>query len=98
MIQEILKYKETLNNLSKEIEESPIKTKYIFETLQMTSPTFYRKLKSNSFTPDELLQIARIIKPDEYLDYMIKQSQQDYKEGRVTSHSDVMKILREKYL
>jgi len=66
MVQEILKYKSITNQIEKLISESPLKVNYIIEKSGIPSATFYRKLKQNDFSPDEILTIFSTIKPEEY--------------------------------
>ena len=65
MIQEIITYKNILNSLEDLINKSALKKSYIIEASGIPSPTFYRKLKSLSFTADETLKIVRILNPEE---------------------------------
>lgn len=65
MIQEVIRYKSILENLPELIEKSPFKKGYIINKVGISAPTFYRKLKSGSFTADETLKILRLINPEE---------------------------------
>lgn len=69
MIQEIIAYKNIVENIESLIDKSTYKRNYIIEKVGISSPTFYRKLKSHSFTPDEMLSIAKILSPEENLKY-----------------------------
>ncbi len=99
MIQEILEYKNILGSLSALIDKSPYKKGYIIEQTGITAPTFYRKLKSLSFTPDEALNIIRIITPKEAflhdLKESIKRGKEDYKKGRVHERNEVYEEIKE---
>lgn len=103
MIQEILTYQKLVNGIDELMNKSPFKKNYIIEQVGIPGPTFYRKLKSQSFTPEEMLSIAKILSPEEYfmmeLKAEIEQGKLDYIEGRFIKHEDVlkeMKIRREK--
>lgn len=95
MIQDIINYKNMLLNLNSLIEQSPFKKGYIIEKTGISAPTFYRKLKNHSFTPDEAMNIAKIISPEETYLYELKQSlnraEEDIKEGRLFTRDEVIK-------
>ncbi len=102
MIQEIIKYNEILENIPTFINESPYKKNYIIEKIGMKSATFYRKMKNLEFSPTEMMNIAKIIRPEEYSLYELKKSimeaKNDYKEGRVRDHKDVMEEIKKEFL
>ena len=93
MIQEIYNYKSILNSLERMIEQSPFKKGYIISEIGISAPTFYRKLKSLSFTPDETLRIVRLINAEEAnlfdLKQSIKRGKSDFKSGKIYSRKDV---------
>lgn len=98
MIQEIIAYKNILSGIEGLLEKSPFKKNYIIEQIGIPAPTFYRKLKSLSFTPDEVLKIITVVKPQEALLYEIEKAEDDYRNGRVQEHKEYMTELRKKYL
>ncbi|AZZ57804.1 hypothetical protein [Riemerella anatipestifer] len=98
MIQEVIAYKNVLNGIESLLDNSPFKKNYIIEQVGIPAPTFYRKLKALSFTPDEVLKILTLVKPQEALLYEIEMAENDYKNGRVREHKEYMKELRKKYL
>jgi hypothetical protein len=65
MIQEILAYKKIVDGIKDLLDKSPLKKHFIIEKVGVSSPTFYRKLKTKTFTPDELLSIAKLLFPEE---------------------------------
>lgn len=95
MIQEIINYQNIVNSIDDLINKSPFKKNYIIEQIGIPGPTFYRKLKTLSFTSDEMLQIAKILSPEENylieLKESIKAGKQDYKDGRFSSHEEAVK-------
>ncbi|MBC5839775.1 hypothetical protein [Flavobacterium muglaense] len=100
MIQEILTYQKLVNGIDELMNKSPFKKNYIIEQVGIPGPTFYRKLKSQSFTPEEMLSIAKILSPEEYfmmeLKAEIEEARLDYKEGRVYKHADILLELKNK--
>ena len=66
MIQEIINFKRIGEELAERIAQSPYKKEYIIQQTNNSPATFYRKLKNRSFSPDELLNLAKILVPKEY--------------------------------
>ncbi len=102
MIQEIIAYKNILENIEGLIEKSAYKKNYIIEKVGIPSPTFYRKLKTRTFTPDEVLSIAKILSPEEnfMLDLKadIEQGKLDLKNGDFITHEEMLAELKSKGL
>ena len=73
MIQEILNYKRIGEELAEKIAQSPYKKEYIIRQTNNSAATFYRKLKNKSFSPDELLGLAKILVPEEYYRWEFEQ-------------------------
>lgn len=94
MIQEIITYKNIVSNLENLMDKSPYKKNYIIEKAGISSPTFYRKLKTQTFTPDEMLSIAKIISPEENfrmeLKADIEQAKREYQEGKYFTHEEML--------
>ena len=99
MIQQVIEYKNILSSLGELIDKSPYKKGYIIEKIGITAPTFYRKLKSLSFTPDEALSIIRLITPEEaYLHDLkesIKRGKADFKNGNTHDRSEVVSEIKD---
>lgn len=102
MIQEIIAYKNIVNNIEDLMTKSPFKKSYIIERVGIPSPTFYRKLKSQTFTPDEVLSIAKILSPEENfrleLKAEIEQGKLDLENGDFITHEEMLEELRSKKL
>lgn len=102
MIQEIIAYKNIVDNIESLMDKSPYKKNYIIEKVGISSPTFYRKLKTQSFTPDEVLSIAKILSPEEnfMLDLKadIEQGKLDLKNGDFITHEEMLAELKSKNL
>mgnify|MGYP003584670594 CR=1 FL=1 len=102
MIAEIITYKNIVNNLETLMNDSPYKKNYIIEKVGIPSPTFYRKLKTQTFTPDEMLSIAKILSPEE--NYMlelkadIEQGKRDFENGDYITHEEMLAQLKSKKL
>ncbi|KAF2507639.1 hypothetical protein EYY60_16940 [Flavobacterium zhairuonense] len=102
MIQEIIAYKNIVNDIEELMTKSPFKKNYIIEQIGIPSPTFYRKLKTQTFTPDEMLSIAKILSPEE--NYMlelkaeIEQGKLDIKNGDYITHEEMLAKLKRRNL
>jgi hypothetical protein len=100
MIQEILTYKKIVHEIDDLIKKSPYKKNYIIKQVGIPGPTFYRKLKTNSFTVDEILSIAKILSPEEFfimeLTAELNKARLDVEEGRIMKHEDMMVELKNK--
>ena len=90
MIREILEYKKIGESLAERIAKSEYKKEYIVKQSGNSSATFYRKLKNNLFTPDELLKLAKILVPEEYYRY---QFEKELEEARRQKPQDLPKRL-----
>jgi len=101
MLAEIIKYKSILNSIGDLIANSPFKMEYIIRETEIPPSTFYRKMKNATFTPDEIMKIAKILRPEEVylfeLKESIKDAKEDYKAGRVTTHKDVIEEIKKDF-
>ena len=102
MIREIITYKNIVCNLEDLMNNSPFKKNYIIEKVGIPSPTFYRKLKTQTFTPDEMLSIAKVLSPEENfrleLKAEIEQGKLDFENGDYITHEEMLEELRSKKL
>ena len=102
MIQQILEYQKILTSIDDVLSKSAYKKSYIIEKIGIPAPTFYRKLKTYSFTVAEMLSIAKIIAPEEAYLYELKESirkgKEDIKKGKVHKHEDVIAEIKQELL
>lgn len=98
MINTVLKYKEYTNELPDLISKSDYKTQYFLRILGMPQATYYRKLRENAFSVDEIETITNALYPEEALLSALEKSQKDREEGRTIPHEEVMKSLRKEFL
>lgn len=100
MIQEVIAYKNIVDNIEDLMDKSPYKKNYIIEKVGIPSPTFYRKLKSRTFTADEVLSIAKILSPEEnfrlQLKAEIENAKREYDEGNFMTHEQMLLELKRK--
>lgn len=100
MIQEILVYMKVVNEIYELIDKSTYKKNCIMDKVGISRSTFYRKLTTKSFTLDEILEIAKIICPDEF--YMleliteIEKGKNDFDAGRIITHNEMIQKIKER--
>lgn len=92
MITELLETRKIVANFDKTITESPYKTEYISEKANIPLATFYRKLRENKFTLDEVIKIVEIIQPEQYefemLSKKIALAEEQFRNGQFIEHKD----------
>lgn len=98
MLQIVSKYVDYVQNIKEYIDNSPYKTSFIYKSLEMSKQNFYRKMRMQNFTPNEVLKISKILFPSEALLMELEKSNADKKAGRVVEHSEAMAMLRKKHL
>jgi hypothetical protein len=98
MLQIVSKYVTFISQLKEYIDNSPYKTSFIYDTLKMSKQVFYRKLRGQTFTPNEVFAISKMLFPSEALLMELEKSNADKKAGRVVEHSEAMAMLRKKHL
>lgn len=97
MIQLVDEYDKYVSNIPVLVSKSYYKAEYFIHNLNLKNATYYRKLKENSFTPQEIKKITELLFPEEVLLQKLQKSEEDIQSGRVFEHEDVMTKLRSKY-
>jgi hypothetical protein len=69
MVHEILNFLKIQNELENLIKNSHYKKRNIIELCGFNVQTFNKKLKNKSFTPNELLRLAKYLTPEEFYKY-----------------------------
>ena len=95
IVQEIKKYRNTIPD---RVKNSDYKTQYFTKLLGLKEPTYYRKLKDNSFTIEEIELLTKALYPKETLLLELESAEQDYENGNVIEHSELNKQLRKEFL
>ena len=92
MILELLETKRIVSNFDKMILNSPYKTEYISKMANIPLPSFYRKLRENKFSLDEIIKIVEIIEPETYeyemLSKKIAIAEEQFKNGQFIEEKD----------
>lgn len=100
MIQLVLKYQEYIENLRGYIDESPYKSSFFLKELNLSKPTFYRKLREQTFTVDEVSKLTKLLFPkeaykQEFLE-SIKEGKEDVVLGNIKTSKEIRQSMREK--
>ena len=100
MIQLVLKYQDYIENIKDYIDNSPYKSSYFLKELQLSKPTFYRKLREKTFTVKEITILTKLLFPKEAykqeLLTSIAQGREDIKNGNTMTSEEVRKAMRKK--
>lgn len=98
MIELVQKYNKYRKELPSKISNSYYKPEYFMKLLDLKSSTYYRKLRENAFTTQEVELLTIALYQNGTIEGLIKKSEKDYQEGRIYTHSEAMKLLRDKHL
>ena len=102
MIQVVEEYQNYLKTIPELIAKTDYKATFFIKLLGLKRPTYYRKLRDNTFTIHEVELLTKALFPKETYLREIKadlvKSRQDIKEGRVMEHNEAMKAIRRDYL
>ncbi|MCV9927648.1 hypothetical protein OIU83_08305 [Flavobacterium sp. LS1R49] len=97
MIEIVENYENYINNLPDLIGKSYYKAEFFMQKLGLKHATYYRKLKSKSFTNQEVKLLTTLLFPQEILMLELQKSEEDIKAGRTINFEDFKEKLRTKY-
>ena len=102
MIQVVKNYKKLVLDLPVLIANADYKASYFIKLLNLKRPTYYRKLKENSFNIHEVEILTKALYPREaFLDEIklsVADAKEEVKNGDVMDHQTVMERFEKKYL
>lgn len=98
MIELVQEYNKYTKGLPSKISNSYYKPEFFMKLLELKSSTYYRKLRENAFTSEEVELITMALYQDDTIVGLVKKSEKDYKEGKTYTHKEAMKYLRERHL
>ncbi len=98
MINIVNEFKQYANDIPNKISQSYYKSEFFAKELGLKMPTYYRRLRENNFTIDEISKITEILYPEEFIMMKLQQSENDYKEGKTKTSAEVRKLIRQKAL
>lgn len=100
MIHLVDEYSDYIDNLQKHIKNSPFKTSFFLEKLEIPKASFYRKLREKTFTVGEVQRITHILFPKEsYKEELLKSLEQgraDIDNEKLISSKDMRSAMRKK--
>ncbi len=100
MIEIVENFKNYSLNIKNHIKKSDYKMIHFVKKLELSEPTFYRKIKENTFTINEIVILTKILFPEEYYKYQLKLSIdkgiEDFKNNRVVDAREMIKEERNK--
>ena len=95
MLYEIYQYQKIIDSLEERINKSKFKKAYLIEVLGISKATFYNKIRNKSFSTSELIQLGKLLAPEEAQALEIKtalqRSEADFEAGNVQDHTTVMR-------
>ncbi|HEY1194980.1 hypothetical protein [Flavobacterium sp.] len=97
MLEIVQNYENYINSIPELIGKSYYKAEFFMQKLGLKHATYYRKLKSKSFTPQEVKLITSLLFPEEILMQELQKSEEDIKAGRTIDFADFKQKLRAKY-
>jgi len=91
-IEVIFKYDKIVSTLSHDIKNSDYKLQYFLDLLGLKRGFFYKKIKENRFTSDEVKKLAKSLYPEAYKDFeltlidkALHLSREEIKEGKTSN-------------
>jgi len=98
MIEIVKKFEDYAFSIKHYMDNSDYKTKFFIKKLELSEPTFYRKLKNKTFTIPEIVTLSQFLFPEEYFKYKlqreIQKSRQEVKEGKISNAKQFLKETR----
>ncbi|WP_346985353.1 hypothetical protein [Chryseobacterium sp. POE27] len=98
MINTVLEFKKYRDSIPQLIQNSDYKTGYFINLLGLKTPTYYRKLKENSFSVEEIELLTKALYPKEALLMELQDAEDDYAKGNVKEHEKFTEELRQEFL
>ena len=86
----LLEYENLIISLPKLIKNSKFKTEVFIRELGLTTATFYRKMKENRFTLEEVKKLTSVIKLENSIDRKLAQSESDIINDRVMTKEQAL--------
>lgn len=97
MIEIVENYENYINSIPELIHNSYYKAEFFMQKLNLKHATYYRKLKSKTFTHQEIKLITTLLFPEEILIQQLQKGEEDIKAGRTIDFEDFKNELRTKY-
>ncbi|WP_299667201.1 hypothetical protein [uncultured Polaribacter sp.] len=102
MIQIVEEYTKYVHKIPELISKTDYKASYFIKLLNLKAPTYYRKLRENAFTIDEINILTKALYPKEsYKNELLKSienGRNDFKNGNILTSEEMKTQMREKIL
>lgn len=100
MIETVAKYNKYLETLPELISKSFYKAEYFINALEISQATYYRRLRENSFSPEEVTILTNLLFPKEAYEKefleAIEAGRKDFKKGNIFTSEEAAKLRAEK--
>ncbi len=96
MYKEVSEYRQFVNNLPEKIKKSTFKISGIIAKSGISKASFYKKMKNNTFSLEEVERISRLLYIEEEIQKEIQKGLEDIKHGRVMTLEESFKELKQK--
>ena len=103
-IEIINRYDRLVEELGETIKNSPYKTQFFLDLLNIKRGFFYKKIKEKRFTSEEVKKLSKYLYPDDYNDVekkvikeILEKSKKEFKSGDFRDFEDVLRESKEKY-
>lgn len=97
MVETILEFQKLQRQIPQVMADSKYKASYFIEALNLTPSTYYRKVSTAKFSPEELLKIVELINPKEYYRWEfaqeIKKGLTDLDTAKPIPHEEVKQMI-----
>lgn len=102
MIQIVEEYTKYIHKIPQLISATDYKASYFIKLLDLKPPTYYRKLRENTFTIEEINILTKALYPKEnYKNELLKsieKGRNDIKNGNVLTSEEIKKQMRAKIM
>lgn len=103
-IEIINKYDRLIEELGETIKNSPYKTQFFLDLLDIKRGFFYKKIKEKRFTSEEVKKLSKYLFPEDYNELekkvimeLLEKSKKDIKAGSYRDFEEVLRESKEKY-
>lgn len=97
MYKEVSEYRQFVNNLPEKIKKSTFKISGIIAKSGISKASFYKKMKNNTFSLEEVERISRLLYIEEEIQKELERAKKDVEKGRVVPVEDFFAELYKKF-
>lgn len=100
----INKYHDLIDELGETIKNSPYKTQFFLDLLDLKRGFFYKKIREKRFTSEEVKKLSKYLYPNDYeelekraIKELLRKSKEEIKAGVYRDFNEVLSESKEKY-